>query len=83
MYQDLQQDLKWIIDGTLDAKKLLIIAEHLASKGALDQDLLDFLNQADSDTLEEINRRRLTTPKMMMEEFDMRIRSQKQTAIMA
>jgi hypothetical protein len=65
----------------LDAKKLLLIAEQLT--GVEDEELRDFLKKADPETIEEMNNHRLSTPKTMMEEFDLRIKTQRQTATMA
>jgi hypothetical protein len=81
-YQDIQ-DILWTIQGNLDAKKLLLIAEYLSSQRIEDQELLDFLKKADPETIEEMNRRQLTSPKVMMEDLDLRIKSGKQTDTMA
>jgi hypothetical protein len=83
LYQDLEQALLWIIEGNLDTKKLLLIAEQLTSNGIKDQELLEFLKKADPEAIEEMNRHKLSTPKTMMEEFGLRIKTQRQTATMA
>jgi hypothetical protein len=81
LYGDLSEYLYWIVEGQLDAKKLLLIAEQLT--GVEDEELRDFLKKADPETIEEMNNHRLSTPKTMMEEFDLRIKTQRQTATMA
>jgi hypothetical protein len=84
LYGNLSQYLYWIVEGTLDAKKLLLIAEGLASEGNIkDEELLDFLKKADPEAIAEMNNHRLSTPKTMLEEFDLRIKTQRQTATMA
>jgi hypothetical protein len=83
LYRDLEQALLWIIEGNLDTKKLLLIAEQLTSNGIKDQELLEFLKKADPEAIEEMNRHKLSTPKTMMEEFGLRIKTQRQTATMA
>jgi hypothetical protein len=84
LYGDLAQYLYWIVEGTLDAKKLLLIAEGLASEGIIqDQELLDFLKNADPDSIAELNKRRLTNPKTMLEELELQFKTERQTATMA
>ncbi|MDP3981679.1 MAG: hypothetical protein Q8Q33_09725, partial [Chlamydiota bacterium] len=84
LYGDLGQIIYWVVEGTLDAKKLVLLAESLANEGLIqDPELLDFLKKADPDTIAEMNRRRLTTPKTMLEEFQTRIKTERVTATMA
>jgi len=82
----LKDVLPWVIQGTLDEKKLMLIAELLAADGdknKLSREIIGLIKEIDPETLTELNSRQLLDARPLTEQLQLQQQSRKLLESMA